>query len=77
MKIKSKDFRVRPGARLKFKECPTKVKPYCRSKKRYKKLLEEHVQALSALQQLHYLRHRFCRLGTEHAGVEDGVENSG
>jgi hypothetical protein len=58
MKIKSKNFRVRPGARLKLNEWPTKVKLFCKSKKHYKKLLEEHVEALSALQQLHYASHR-------------------
>ena len=40
MKINSKDFRVRPGAKVKLKEWPTKVKPFCKSKKRYQKLLE-------------------------------------
>ena len=39
MIIKSNDFRVRPGARVKLKEWPTKVKPFCKSKKRYEKLL--------------------------------------
>jgi hypothetical protein len=42
MKIKSKDFRVRSGSKVKLKDWPTKVKPFCKSKKRYKKLLEEH-----------------------------------
>ena len=41
MKIKSKNFRVRPGARVKLKEWPTKVKPFCKSKKHCKKLMEE------------------------------------
>jgi PPK2 family polyphosphate:nucleotide phosphotransferase len=76
MKIKSKDFRVRPGVRLKLKECPTKVKPFCKSKKRYKKLLEEHVEALSSLQQLHYASHRYALLlifqGMD-AGGKDGA----
>lgn len=51
--IKSKDFRVRPGAKIKLEEWPTRVKPICKSKKQYQKLLEEHVAELSALQQLH------------------------
>jgi hypothetical protein len=49
IKINSKDFRVRPGEKVKLKEWPTKVKPFCRSKKRYKKLLGEHVKELSSL----------------------------
>ena len=32
MKINSKDFRVRPGKRIKLKEWPTIVKPFCKSK---------------------------------------------
>jgi PPK2 family polyphosphate:nucleotide phosphotransferase len=76
MKIKSKDFRVRPGEKVKLSECPTKLKPFCKSKKRYKKLLEEHVEALSALQQLHYASHRYALLlifqGMD-AGGKDGA----
>jgi PPK2 family polyphosphate:nucleotide phosphotransferase len=76
MKIKSKDFRVRPGAKVKLKQCPTKVPPFCKSKRRYKKLLEEHVEALSALQQLHYASHRYALLlifqGMD-AGGKDGA----
>jgi PPK2 family polyphosphate:nucleotide phosphotransferase len=79
MKIKSKDFRVRPGARLKLKEWPTKVKPFCKSKKRYKKLLEEHVEALSALQQLHYASHRYALLllfqGMDASGKDGAIRH--
>ena len=39
MKINSKDYRVRPGAKVNLKKWPTKVKPFCKSKKQYKKLL--------------------------------------
>jgi hypothetical protein len=42
MKIDSKDFRVRPEKKVKLKEWPTIVKPFCKSKKRYQKLLGEH-----------------------------------
>ncbi len=44
MKINSKDFRVRPGKKLSLSDCPTIVKSFCKSKKRYQKLLEEHVE---------------------------------
>ena len=47
MKINSKDFRVRPGKKVKLKEWPTKVKPFFKSKKQYQKLLEEHVEELA------------------------------
>ena len=76
MNINSNDFRVGPGARVKLKEWPTTVKPVCKSKKHYKKLLEEHVEALSALQQLHYASHRYALLlvfqGMD-AGGKDGA----
>jgi PPK2 family polyphosphate:nucleotide phosphotransferase len=79
MKIKSKDFRVRPGAKVKLKEWPTKVKPCCKSKKHYKKLLEEHVEALSALQQLHYASHRYALLlifqGMDGAGKDGAIRH--
>jgi PPK2 family polyphosphate:nucleotide phosphotransferase len=62
MKINSKDFRVRPGAKVNLKKWPTKMKPFCKSKKQYKKLLEAHVEELSALQQLHYASNRYALL---------------
>jgi len=62
MKINSNDFRVRPGAKVKLKNWPTNVKPFCKSKRRYKEALEAHVEALSALQQLHYASHRYALL---------------
>jgi PPK2 family polyphosphate:nucleotide phosphotransferase len=67
---------VRPGAKIKLKEWPTRVKPVCKSKKRYKKLLEEHVEQLSSLQQLHYASNRYALLlifqGMD-AGGKDGA----
>jgi PPK2 family polyphosphate:nucleotide phosphotransferase len=62
MKINSKDFRVRPGEKVKLHKWPTIVKPYCKSKKQYKKLLEKHVEELSSLQQLHYASDRYALL---------------
>src|SRR5271169_499655 len=62
MKINSKDFRARPGTKVKLKEWPTRVKPFCKSKKRYQKLLEEHVEELSSLQRLHYASNRYALL---------------
>jgi PPK2 family polyphosphate:nucleotide phosphotransferase len=62
MKIKSKDFRVQPGEKIELKEWPTIVKPFFKSKKRYKKLLKEHVEELSSLQRLHYASNRYALL---------------
>jgi PPK2 family polyphosphate:nucleotide phosphotransferase len=61
MKINSKDFRVR-GEKVNLKKWPTIIKPFCKSKKRYQELLEEHVEALSSLQQLHYASNRYALL---------------
>ncbi|MFZ0936090.1 MAG: ADP-polyphosphate phosphotransferase [Bryobacteraceae bacterium] len=62
MKIDSKDFRVRPGAKVKLKDWPTIVKPFYKSKKRYQELLAEHVAELSALQHLLYASNRYSLL---------------
>jgi PPK2 family polyphosphate:nucleotide phosphotransferase len=79
MKIKSKNFRVRPRARLKLKECPTKVKPFYQSKKDYQRLLAEHVAALSALQELHYASHRNALLlifqGLDSSGKDGAIRH--
>jgi PPK2 family polyphosphate:nucleotide phosphotransferase len=76
MKINSKDFRVRPGEKVKLGEWPTIVKPFCKSKNKYHKLLEEHVEELSALQQLHYASSRYALLlifQVMDAGGKDGA----
>jgi PPK2 family polyphosphate:nucleotide phosphotransferase len=79
MKINSKDFRVNPRAKVKLKKWPTKVKPFCKSKKRYEKLLEEHVEELSSLQQLHYASNRYALLlifqGMDAAGKDGAIRH--
>jgi PPK2 family polyphosphate:nucleotide phosphotransferase len=79
MKIKSKDFRVRPGARIKLKRWPTRVQPICKSKKQYKKLLEKHIAQLSALQNLHYASNRHALLlifqGMDSAGKDGAIRH--
>jgi polyphosphate kinase 2 (PPK2 family) len=62
MKINSKDFRVRPNEKVKLKEWPTIMKPFYKSKKRYQKLLREHVEELSSLQRLHSASNRYALL---------------
>ena len=54
MKIDSKDFRVREGDVVDLRKWPTKVEPAYKSKKQYKRLLEDHVARLSSQQQLLY-----------------------
>jgi len=79
MKIDSKDFRVRPGEKVKLSEWPTIVKPFCKSKKRYQKLLGEHVEQLSSLQHLHYASNRYALLlifqGMDAAGKDGSIRH--
>jgi len=79
MKIDSKDFRVRPKGKVKLREWPTLIKPFCKSKKQYQKLLEKHVEALSSLQQLHYASDRYALLlifqGMDAAGKDGSIRH--
>jgi PPK2 family polyphosphate:nucleotide phosphotransferase len=79
MKINSKDFRVRPGEKVKLSEWPTMVKPFCTSKERYQKLLGEHVEELSSLQRLHYASNRYALLlifqGMDAAGKDGAIQH--
>ena len=62
MKINSDDFRVPPAEKVNLKKWATRVKPVYKSKKNYAKLLQEHVEELSALQRLHYASNRYSLL---------------
>jgi PPK2 family polyphosphate:nucleotide phosphotransferase len=79
MKINSKDFRVRPGEKINLREWPTMVKPFCTSKKQYKKVLGEHVEELSSLQRLHYASNRYALLlifqGMDAAGKDGAIQH--
>jgi PPK2 family polyphosphate:nucleotide phosphotransferase len=79
MKIHSKDFRVRPGEKVDLRKWPTIVKPFYKSKKRYQKLLERHVEELSSLQQLHYASNRYALLlifqGIDSAGKDGAIRH--
>ena len=78
MKINSKDFRV-TGKKVHLSERPTAVKPFCNSKEQYKELLAEHVEKLSALQQLHYASNRYALLlifqGIDSAGKDGAIRH--
>jgi PPK2 family polyphosphate:nucleotide phosphotransferase len=79
MRINSKDFRVRLGEKVNLREWPTRVKPFCKSKKRYQKLLGEHVEELSSLQNLHYASNRYALLlifqGMDGAGKDGAIRH--
>ena len=79
MKIDSRDFRVNPGDKIELRKWPTIVKPYCKSKKRYQKLLDAHIEELSSLQCLHYASNRYALLlifqGMDAAGKDGAVRH--
>jgi len=79
MKINSKNFLVRPGEKVRLKDWPTSVKPFCKSKKAYQKLLEEHVDELSSLQRLHNASNRYALLlifqGMDAAGKDGAIRH--
>jgi len=62
MKIKSSEFRVREGDKVKLKKWPTLVKPVYRSIEQYQKMLSEHTDELRKLQQLQYASDRYAFL---------------
>jgi PPK2 family polyphosphate:nucleotide phosphotransferase len=79
MPIHSSDFRVRPGENVKLGEWPTIVKPFCRTKPRYQKLLGEYVEELSSLQRLQYASNRYALLlifqGMDAAGKDGAIRH--
>ena len=62
MKIESNEFRVREGDGVNLKKWPTLIDPVYKSKEQYAELLKEHVEQLSAMQQLHYATNRHAIL---------------
>lgn len=62
MKVKSGDFRVREGDKVRLKSWPTLVKPVYRSKEQYQEMLAEHIDELRKLQQLQYASDRYAFL---------------
>jgi PPK2 family polyphosphate:nucleotide phosphotransferase len=76
MKIHPGDFRLREGDKVNLGKRPTLIDAVYKSKAKYKKLLDQHVEQLSAMQQLHYSTNRDALLiivqGMDAAG-KDGV----
>jgi PPK2 family polyphosphate:nucleotide phosphotransferase len=62
MKIKPHDFRLGEGKKIRLGDWPTLIDPVYTSKGHYKKLLGEHVEQLSALQELLYASNRHAIL---------------
>jgi PPK2 family polyphosphate:nucleotide phosphotransferase len=79
MKINSKDFRVSTGKKVNLEKWPTRVKRAYKSKKKYHKLLDDQVEALSSLQRLHYASNGYAVLlifqGMDAAGKDGAIRH--
>jgi PPK2 family polyphosphate:nucleotide phosphotransferase len=79
MKINSEEFRVHPGKEFKLSDRPTIVKPFYESKKDFATLMQEHVEELGSLQQLHYASNRYALLlifqGMDSAGKDGAIRH--
>jgi PPK2 family polyphosphate:nucleotide phosphotransferase len=79
MKINSNDFQVKPGKRIDLSKWPTRVKPVCKSEKKYQKLLRTHIAELSSLQNLHYASNKSALLlifqGMDAAGKDGAIRH--
>jgi PPK2 family polyphosphate:nucleotide phosphotransferase len=62
MKIDSEDFRVREGKNVVLKKWPTKLKPYYKTDKQLKKLLQDRIEKMSDLQAVLYASNRYAVL---------------
>ena len=79
MKINSNRFRLREGDDVNLKKWPTRIEPVYKSKEQYAKLLEEHIEQLSSMQQLHYATNRHAILlifqGMDAAGKDGAIRH--
>src|ERR1039458_6836054 len=79
MMIHPKTFRVPPHKKVDLSEWPTLVDPYFKTKKQYEELLREHMEKLSALQQLHYASNHYALLlifqGMDGAGKDGAIRH--
>jgi len=77
--IDSKTFRLSPGKKVDLGDWPTTVAPVARSKKDYKDLLHQHMEKLSALQDLLYASHTYALLlifqGMDAAGKDGAIRH--
>lgn len=62
MQIETEPFRVPEGDEVRLKKWPTCVPPFYRSTADYARQLQQHVQEMSALQQLQYASNQYALL---------------
>ncbi len=79
MKIDINKFRVRPEESVKLADYATSIKPVCKTKSAYQKLLQDHIEKLSDLQRLHYASSRYALLlifqGMDSAGKDGAIRH--
>jgi PPK2 family polyphosphate:nucleotide phosphotransferase len=79
MKINVDEFRVHHGTAVKLSKLPTRVRPFCNTKKKYESVLNQHVTELSDLQHLHYASNRYALLlifqGMDAAGKDGAIRH--
>jgi PPK2 family polyphosphate:nucleotide phosphotransferase len=79
MLIDSKTYRVPPDKKVDLSKWPTTVAPYCKSTKQYTKLLQQNMEKLSVLQQLHYASSQYALLlifqGMDGAGKDSAIRH--
>ena len=62
MKIDANEFRVAHGATVNLRKWPTRIAPICHTDQQYADLLQAHVRALSAQQEMLYAVNRYAIL---------------
>ncbi|MDB6041721.1 MAG: hypothetical protein JWM63_272 [Gammaproteobacteria bacterium] len=79
MKIDPEKFRVAAGEEVRLDEWPTRVEAFYKSRKHYRKKLEEHIEQLSAQQELLYADGRHALLlvlqGMDAAGKDGTIRH--
>ncbi len=79
MNINSKNFYVREGKKVNLKEWPTVVDPFYNSKEQYQEFVSNHLQDLSALQNILYAHNRYSILlifqGMDAAGKDSAIKH--
>src|ERR1700685_3331436 len=62
MKIDTEKFRARESHKVRLSDWATSVKPFYKSKTDYEKILQDHVEKMSARQALFYAYNRYALL---------------
>jgi PPK2 family polyphosphate:nucleotide phosphotransferase len=77
MRIKSTDYRVKPGTPVDLKKRPTVVRPAYQTNRQYRDMLSAHVKELGAQQELLYAADRYALLiifqGMDAAGKDGAI----